>query len=182
MSQKLHAGKCIACRTNVISVTFLSFLAYYSQFPNTLAGVVGNEVMDSLSAWKAAPCIKAYVRDLKLYMKENLDRSLPLVYTAQDNGIGAAVTAPKAMRLTANYLSCRSNKGDSSIDVFGINVESWCSSTGTFKENDDGSEGTYYSLWKALHNTSVGLVFAEMVRYFLSIECKCVSDLRSFSP
>ena len=102
--------------------------------------------MDSLSAWKAAPCIKAYVRDLKLYMEENMDQSLPLVYTAQDNGIGAAVTAPEAMRLTANYLSCRRNKGDSSIDVFGINVESWCSLTGTFKENDDGSEGTYYSL------------------------------------
>jgi len=118
--------------------------------------------MDSLMAWKAAPCIKAYVRDLKLYMQQNMERQLPLVYTAQDNGIGAAVTAPEAMRLTANYLSCQSDKGDPTIDVFGINVESWCSSTGTFEKNDDGSEGTYYSLWKALDNTTVALIFAEM--------------------
>jgi len=95
-------------------------------------------------------------------MQQNMERQLQLVYTAQDNGIGAAVTAPEAMRLTADYLSCKSHEGDSSIDVFGINVESWCSSTGIYQVNDDGSEGTYYFLWKALQNTSVALVFAEM--------------------
>lgn len=121
--------------------------------------------MNSLIAWKAAPCIKAYVRDLKIYMSQHMNRSLPLVYTAQDNGIGASIMAPEAMRLTADYLSCQSknnNKGDSSIDIFGINVESWCSSTGSFELNDDGTIGTYFELWQALRNTSLALVFAEM--------------------
>jgi hypothetical protein len=120
--------------------------------------------MNSLTAWRAAPCIKAYVRDLKRYMSQQMDRNLPLLYTAQDNGIGASITAPQAMRLTADYLSCQTenNKQDSVIDIFGINVESWCSSTGSFEINDDGTIGTYFELWQALHNTSVALVFAEM--------------------
>lgn len=132
------------------------------KYPNMLAGVVGNEAMNSLMTWKAAPCIKAYVRDLKIHMEKNMHRKLPLLYTAQGGGIGAPVTAPEAMRLTANYLSCQSNKQDSSIHVFGINVESWCSSLGGFERNDDGAVGAYFELWQALWNASVSLVFAEM--------------------
>jgi hypothetical protein len=138
-------------------------LRNFMQYPNTLAGVVGNEVMNSLSSWLTAPCVKAYVRDLKAYMDTDMNRNLPLLYTAQNSGFGASVTADQAMFLTANYLTCTSEGEDnSSIDIFGVNVESWCSSTGTFQENDDGSVGSYYTLWKTLHNISVAVVFAEM--------------------
>jgi len=116
--------------------------------------------MNDLKTWKAAPCIKAYVRDLKRHMTT---RKLPLLYTAQDAGVGAAVTNVKAMQLTLDYLTCTtSNKMNASIDILGINVESWCSSTGTFQHNDDGSIGSYYLLWNGLHNSSIPLVFAEM--------------------
>jgi hypothetical protein len=122
--------------------------------------------MNSLKTWRAAPCIKAYVRDLKAYMRLHFkDRALPLMYTAQDSGVGAAVSASDAMRLTANYLSCSSSNrstGDSAIDIFGINVESWCSSLGTFEHTEDGNVGAYYSLWNELYNVSLALVFAEM--------------------
>jgi hypothetical protein len=155
----------------------------YLQYPNALAGIVGNEVMNSLATWSAAPCIKAYVRDLKAYMRHNFCRSLPLMYTAQDAGIGAAVKAHDNVRLTEQYLSCSSSSTSSnppaddlivssadgeeedaaaSIDIFGVNVESWCSSYNTFELNEDGSTGSYYKLWEELHGSTSVLVFAEM--------------------
>lgn len=117
MDRSLSAPHCYSQKLFEYGV---ACLINYLQYPNVLAGVVGNEVMDSLESWRAAPCIKAYIRDLKKYMDEHLDRRLPLVYTAQDNGIGAAVTAPEAMRLTANYLSCTTNRKDDDTSVDGM--------------------------------------------------------------
>ena len=71
-------------------------LRNYMQYPNTLGGVVGNKVINSLPSWLTAPCVKAYVRDLKSYMARDMDRSLPLLYTAQNSGFGASVTADQA--------------------------------------------------------------------------------------
>jgi len=45
-----------------------SAIVEYLQHPNVLAGMVGNEVMNDEEAWQAAPCIRAYARDLKLFM------------------------------------------------------------------------------------------------------------------
>lgn len=160
LDREKPAPKCYPCKLFQYGV---ASLRNYMQYPNTLAGVVGNEVINSLPSWLTAPCVKAYVRDLKSYMARDMNRSLPLLYTAQNSGYGASVTADQAMFLTANYLTCTSDaKDDSSIDIFGVNIESWCSSTGTFETNDDGSIGSYYSLWKTLHNTSAALVLAEM--------------------
>ena len=38
-------------------------------YPNVIAGVVGNEVMNDLDAWSSAPCLKAYLDDLARYGK-----------------------------------------------------------------------------------------------------------------
>jgi len=160
-------------------------LENYLRYPNTVAGLIGNEVMNSLETWPAAPCVKAYARDLKLYMEDALDRPLPLMYAAQHSGFGPSLDDVSAMRLTMDYLTCVSevhpgqggvsgmaamiharNVNElaigASIDVFGINVESWCSSEGTFEQNEDGSEGSYFSLWKGLHNSTIPLVLSEM--------------------
>lgn len=45
-----------------------SALVEYLKYPNVLAGMVGNEVMNDEDAWQAAPCVRAYARDLKLFM------------------------------------------------------------------------------------------------------------------
>ena len=45
-----------------------SSLVEYLKYPNVLAGMVGNEVMNDEDAWQAAPCVRAYARDLKLFM------------------------------------------------------------------------------------------------------------------
>jgi 1,3-beta-glucanosyltransferase GAS5 len=57
-----------------------------AQYPNTLGLLAGNGVVNSPSTQRAAPVIKAVVRDLKRYMKihneANGQRILPIGYTA----------------------------------------------------------------------------------------------------
>jgi hypothetical protein len=152
----------------------------YQIVPNVLGGVLGNEVMNSLLHWKAAPCILAFARDLKLYMHNKLDAGrsnnaddlegrhlLPLVYATQHDGIGAAVTPTQNVQNTLQYLTCRHDdddyKGIVGIDLYGINIESWCSSLQTFAKSEDGAVGTYWELSHDLINvTSVPIIFSEM--------------------
>ena len=146
-------------------------LENYLRHPNVLAGMLANEVMNNEDSWKAAPCIRAYARDLKLYMRLHAYRRLPLIYAAQHSGIGGAGGDVSTMWLTLNYLTCKSSSisGNtpmatlpSSVDVMGINVESFCSSQESFVFNEDGDAGSYYSLWLGLHQSTVPLVFTEM--------------------
>jgi Glucanosyltransferase len=176
------------------------------QHPNVVAGVIGNEVMNSLESWYAAPCLKAYARDLKKYMKslhddmqqqsKNNDGYLqtlfynrtkddgallpiPLLYAAQDSGIGAALTHIDTLRLTVDYLSCRPPSSSSSsltqggddddadddysVDIVGVNFEAWCSSYNTFQYNMDGTPGSFLQLWQGLQpNVQVPLIFSEL--------------------
>ncbi|KAL7527165.1 hypothetical protein ACHAXR_001834 [Thalassiosira sp. AJA248-18] len=134
--------------------------------------MVGNEVMNDEEAWSASPCLRAYGRDLKLFMdrmvdEEVLNRTLPLIYAAQDSSTlgGVEMDKNEVMKLTVDYLTCaeKENKfGQSPIDIFGVNVESWCSSTQDFRYNPDGTPGSYYSLYEALRNSSVPIIFSEM--------------------
>jgi len=136
--------------------------------PNVLAGVLGNEVMNTVASWKAAPCIAAYGRDLKQYMSNSMTaannnslvRTLPLMYAAQHDSLVSQIPPEMAMKQTADYLSCSEH---SAIDIFGINVESWCSSLQTYLYNEDGTTVSgYYALHKALQNSSIPIVFSEM--------------------
>jgi hypothetical protein len=144
----------------------------YLLYPNVLAGMVGNEVMNDEKAWRAAPCIRSYARDLKQFMwemvQENVfNRTLLLMYAAQDSLTvgGADTNKDTVMRLTVEYLTCERSPESGQInpiDIFGVNIESWCSSTQDFLTNPDGTIGSYYSIWKALRNSSVPIVFSEM--------------------
>jgi len=201
-----------------------SCIRNYIHYPNVIAGLIGNEVMNSVQTWISAPCVKAYGRDLKTWMryevkKGAIPRVLPLVYAAQNTGLGAAASPARAMKLTVDYLTCipnvytweratlrrqqqeqelktvsknhenptttstkqtwfhhksgemqKDNDDDdddddddgTAIDIFGINVESWCSSFDTYKTNADGTTGTYYQLHQGLQNASIPLLFSEM--------------------
>jgi hypothetical protein len=144
----------------------------FSPHPNVLAGMIGNEVMNSLTSWPAAPCVRSYARDLQLYMADataigKTPRVLPLTYAAQHDSIGAAVLPAEAMQLTMDALSCRIpgiQEDERGIDIFGINIESWCSSLQTFEHNENGiSVSSYYKLWQVFQNTSsIPLLFTEM--------------------
>ena len=37
------------------------------EYPNIIDGVVGNEIMNNLRSWRAAPCVKACLDDLVMY-------------------------------------------------------------------------------------------------------------------
>lgn len=110
--------------------------------------------MNSLESWKAAPCILAYARDLKVDFP-----NATLMYTMQHDGIGAAVSPSEAARLTMEYMS---ECPEASIDALGINIESWCSSTQTFDLNPDGSLGTYKDLYQHLNESKIALLFSEL--------------------
>ncbi|KAL7438926.1 hypothetical protein ACHAXM_006584 [Skeletonema potamos] len=159
-----------------------------------IGGVVGNEVMNDEASWRAAPCVRSYARNLKLFMDKLVEdgavqRTLPLIYAAQDSSVlgGAENDSDTIVKLTADYLTCaetgkgtivadvagdepthglqhftENRFGISPIDIFGINIESWCSSTQDFYYNPDGTIGSYYSLWMALQATSVPVIFSEM--------------------
>jgi hypothetical protein len=156
-------------------------LGQYLRHPNVLAGTVGNEVMDDERHFGAAPCVRAYSADLKLFMDRMvrdgaLERSLPLIYASQDASPmgGAALDKDQALRLTTDYLTCVRGDGDgddedgrarrqmSPVDIMGINVESWCSSTQDYVRNHDGTPGPYFHLHEALENASVPLIFTEV--------------------
>lgn len=124
--------------------------------PNVLGGVLGNEVLNSLRDWPAAPCLLAYARDLK-----RLGARLPLVYTTQHDGISAAVNPAESAQMLLHYLTCNEDK-NATLDILGINIESWCSSLQTFEENEDGSLGSYLDLHRHLENSSIPLIFSEL--------------------
>jgi len=186
-----------------------------ASYPNVIGGVVGNEVMNSIRAWRSAPCILAYARDLKRYAAAAIekerqrpphrrqpqqrrqqssgddsghysDNNICLIYTAQHDGIGAALSPAETVQLTLEYMSAcggssdddligdatsddsgggngngNGNGGNSVIDLFGINVESWCSSTQTFERNDDNSTGTYADLFWHMENATTAIIFSE---------------------
>lgn len=155
---------------------------------------MGNEVMNNDQSWLAAPCVRSYARNLKLFMdkmvkEHEVHRTLPLIYAAQDSSMlgGAVMDSDTIVKLTADYLTCaesgngtivedvagagsnsgmqhftNNSFGISPIDIFGVNIESWCSSTQDFYHNPDGTLGPYFSLWKALNATSVPVIFSEM--------------------
>jgi hypothetical protein len=157
--------------------------------------MVGNEVMNDEASWLAAPCVRSYARNLKLFMDKLVEvgvvqRTLPLIYAAQDSSVlgGAEMeNSDTIVKLTADYFTCaetgkgtivadvagdepthglqhftENRFGMSPIDIFGINVESWCSSTQDFYQNPDGTLGSYFSLLRALNATSVPVIFSEM--------------------
>ena len=137
-------------------------------YPNVVAGVVGNEVMNNLKVWDAAPCVKAYLDDLARYSiqksrnkikseSSSSRRSLPLLYTTQHDSPSAEQSPDEAIKLTFDYLSCKSK--ENTLDTsyledtffFGINIESWCSSLQSFEYEENGfTESSYHSVWRTL--------------------------------
>ncbi len=124
--------------------------------PNILGGVLGNEVLNSLKDWPSAPCLLAYARDLKQY-----NPHLPLIYTTQHDGISAVMPPAETAKLLLSYMTCNSNT-TATVDILGINIESWCSSRQTFEKNEDGSDGSYITLYRQLENSTIPIIFSEL--------------------
>lgn len=188
------SGPGVLSRTNDAPYCYPNELFHYGttclstfwDYPNVVAGVVGNEVMDNLKAWRAAPCVKAYLDDLARYSnnvlryKGNTRRqSFPLLYATQHDSPSAEQLPDEAIKLTFDYLSCRSAADEADkkyLDntiLFGINIESWCSSLQTFEYEENGvDESSYHSLWRTLFKgfkteTTMDAVTGEITTYDL---------------
>lgn len=86
----------------------------FSGYNNTLAFFAGNEVInDEKSALASPRFVKAIVRDLKLYLRYNQLRKVPVGYSAADD--------LKYRVSLAKYLECSDGDAMDSIDFYGVN-------------------------------------------------------------
>jgi hypothetical protein len=123
----------------------------FSSYPNTLLYFSGNEVINDLPSAEFAPrYIRAVTRDIKNYIKNNIDRQIPVGYSAAD--------VREVLWDTWNYMQCDIEDEDdheSRADVFALNSYSWCGPRATFESS------TFSDLVEGLRSTSVPVFFSE---------------------
>lgn len=88
----------------------------FASYPNTLAFISGNEVINQPSNTNAAPYVKATGRDMKTYIGSRGYRAIPVGYAAAD--------VASNQRTLADYLNC--GTADERVDFYAINIYSWC--------------------------------------------------------
>lgn len=89
-------------------------------FSNTLGFFAANEVINDDKTTIAAPYIKAVVRDLKAYINNHANRTIPVGYSAAD------IAQNRWQQM--EYLNCGDQENER-IDMFGMNDYSYCDSS-----------------------------------------------------
>lgn len=129
-----------------------SMIEAFKDYPNTLAFFSGNEIMDAMdTAEKNPPYIRALTREMKSYINQHANRTIPVGYSAAD--------VRKILEDTWAYLQC-DNTGDgtddlSRSDFFGLNSYSWCGSEATFET------AGYDKLVEMFSNSTIPVFFSE---------------------
>jgi hypothetical protein len=107
-------------------------------YPNLLSFVVGNEIanavplfgtdpVETVRGYLAMPCVKALARDARKFMKNCPGlRSVPLMYAATD-------FENPAKQIVADYLTCDQTEEGGAVDIYGINVYTWCARASTVR-------------------------------------------------
>lgn len=114
------------------------------QFNNTLGFFAGNEVSNQPNNTDASAFVKAAVRDMKAYIKQQDYRPIGVGYATNDDG--------EIRNNMADYFDC----GDRSeaIDFWGYNIYSWCGDSSYTKSGYDVQT-------KNFENYDVPVFFAE---------------------
>ncbi|KAM0710501.1 hypothetical protein Q7P35_002864 [Cladosporium inversicolor] len=114
------------------------------QYNNTLGFFAGNEVSNQPNNTDASAFVKAAVRDMKAYIKQQDYRPMGVGYATNDDG--------EIRDNMANYFDC----GDRSeaIDFWGYNIYSWCGDSSFTKSGYDVQT-------KNFENYDVPVFFAE---------------------
>eukprot|EP00439_Symbiodinium_sp_Y106_P031710 s2090_g3.t2 len=145
-----------------VGVNALSFakqvVKEFSQFNNTLLFTVANELaQNDKNGWAAFPCVKALTRDVHLYQKScgSSMRRVPLIYSDVDMGAGDRGEV-------ARYLTCALDSEEDAVDVYGLNVYSWCDETYPGDGLADNFQySPYYEIKKDFKDLAVPMLFTE---------------------
>ena len=152
--QSLDPGNLVTSYSSTYLNHIFGVLEAFGPYPNTLAFVSANEVMNTVGTGQTAPpYIRAVTRDLKNYISKHLTRSIPVGYSAAD--------VSEILTDSWTYLSCDIN-GQSSdpsrTDFFGLNSYSWCGPTSPTANYEASSYGTVITTFG---NTSIPVFFSE---------------------
>ncbi|KAL1588021.1 hypothetical protein WHR41_03215 [Cladosporium halotolerans] len=124
----------------------------FKNYPNTLAFFSGNEIMNDVESSMAnPPYVRALQREMKSYIKNHANRTIPVGYSAAD--------VRSVLEDTWAYLQC-DNSDDGSDDLsrsdfFGLNSYSWCGSEATFTSSG------YDKLVETFSNSTIPVFFSE---------------------
>ncbi|KAH8706515.1 family 72 glycoside hydrolase [Ilyonectria robusta] len=123
----------------------------FSNYPNTLLYFSGNEVINNIATAEFVPqYLRAVTRDLKNYIKNNIERQIPVGYSAAD--------VREVLWDTWNYMQC-SEDGDkddmSRADIFALNSYSWCGPDATYETS------SFDVLTAGFESSSVPVFFSE---------------------
>ncbi|GAB7362739.1 hypothetical protein MBLNU230_g3045t1 [Neophaeotheca triangularis] len=129
-----------------------SLVHAFKDYPNTAAFISANEVIDGVgTVVDNPPYLRAVVRDLKQYIRENSDRPIPVGYSAAD--------VREVLFDTWEYLQCDNSDNDgnddSRADFFGLNSYSWCGADATFESS------TFDQLIEFFGQSTVPVFFTE---------------------
>jgi hypothetical protein len=124
----------------------------FMNYPNTLAFFSGNEIMNDVDSGKDnPPYIRALTREMKTYIANHANRTIPVGYSAAD--------VRPILEDTWAYLSCdNSNQGNEDVsrsDFLGLNSYSWCGSEATFQTSG------YDTLVQMFSNSTIPVFFSE---------------------
>lgn len=88
----------------------------FKNYTNVLGFFAANEVINDEATTQAAPYVKAVIRDMKAYIKNQAPRQIPVGYSAAD------IASNRLQQ--ADYFNC--GKDEERLDMFGMNDYSWC--------------------------------------------------------
>lgn len=95
----------------------LKVVHQFAGYNNTLGFFAGNEVInDDISAKESPHYLKAVIRDMHQYMKNNSPRVVPVGYSAADD--------LRFRTSLAKYFEC--GDADVAVDFYGVNSYQWC--------------------------------------------------------
>jgi len=119
----------------------------FKNFDNTLGFFSGNEVINQDSVIQVPSYLRAVTRDIKNYIAKNVNRTIPVGYSAAD--------VQELLSDTWSYLGCNlPNSTSSKIDFFGLNSYSWCG-------NSSFTTSGYDQLIAQFSNTTIPVFFSE---------------------
>ncbi|KAI1372278.1 glycoside hydrolase family 72 protein [Hypoxylon crocopeplum] len=122
----------------------------FKSYPNTLGFFSGNEVIDNVKTGSTVPpYVRAVTRDLKNYIKNHADRTIPVGYSAAD--------VRDVLEDTWNYFQCSIDGEENDMsraDMFALNSYSWCGES-SFEESG------YNQLVALFETTSVPVFYSE---------------------